>query len=466
MHSCTITTSHYLAHARVLAESFLAHHPGAGFSILVLEDTPHAQAVGGSHEILTPADVGIDEQELNRRATMYVTQGLAASMKPDLISALLARGHESVLFLDADGCVYGDLAHLGGLAESHSLLLSPHSLDPYPLWKVDSPEQIFLRAGVMNSGLVGAGPGAQPFLQWWAERTARRCIFDERLGLLVDQTWLTIAPALFDHHVLRDRGCNVAGWNLHTRDVEWDGDVPRIDGGPLRYFHFAMSYDPEHPERLTASEHARWWPTLAERPGAARLSREYAQRLIEHGYREVRAAPRLFDTMPGGTPIEPWMRASYREALMDTEEDGTEEPPNPFSHGEESFRRWLEPRTLERVQREPVELSVSAQAGEPGESEDPVSTHELAMAMMETRKLLARIGELERIRDDAVGWAERVSGDLEQAKQAIAERDTLIRVQEAEIDRKLEVMDEIWNSPSWRVTRPLRNVKGLLARKR
>jgi hypothetical protein len=44
MHSCTITTSHYLAHARVLAESFLAHHPGAGFSILVLEDTPHAQA--------------------------------------------------------------------------------------------------------------------------------------------------------------------------------------------------------------------------------------------------------------------------------------------------------------------------------------------------------------------------------------------------------------------------------------
>jgi hypothetical protein len=118
------------------------------------------------------------------------------------------------------------------------------------------------------------------------------------------------------------------------------------------------------------------------------------------------------------------------------------------------------------VQREAAELSASAQTGEPGESEDPVSTHELAMAMMETRKLLARIGELERIRDDTVGWAERVSGDLEQAKQAIAERDTLIREQEAEIDRKLEVMDEIWNSPSWRVTRPLRDVKGLLARKR
>jgi hypothetical protein len=466
MHGCTITTSHYLAHTRVLVESFLAQHPGAEFSVLMIDDSPGVSLADEPFQTLTPADIGIDEQEFERRATMYLTQGLAVSMKPNLLSALLARGHETVLFLDADSCVYYDLAPVVDLAQSHSLVLSPHCLDPYPLWKVDSPEQTFIRAGIMNAGLLGIGSEAQPFLEWWGERTARRCVFDQPRGLFLEQTWLMLAPVLFDHHVLRDRGCNVAGWNLHTRDVEWDRDVPGIDGGPLRHFHFAMSYDPEHPERLTASEHAQWWPTLQERPGAERLSREYAERLIEHGYRQAKAAPPLFDTMPGGAPIEPWMRASYREALLDAEQDGTTEPPNPFSHGEERFMDWLAPRAVERLASGSAEASRPASPDATSQHEDPFSAHELAQAMMDTGKLLGRIRELEEARDDAIAWAERVSDDLEQAKRAIAERDTLIREQEVELDRKLALMDDIWTSPSWRVTRPLRAAKSLLTRQR
>ncbi len=485
MHACTITTSRYRAHARLLAESFLACNPGAGFSVLMIDDSQRTPPDGEPFQTLTPADIGIDEQELNRRATMCITQGLATSMKPNLLLALLAQRHETVLFVDADGCVYDDLTHLAELTRRHSLVLSPHSHDPYPLWEVDSPEQIFLRVGVMNAGLLGVGPGARSFLEWWAERTARRCVFDPQRGLFLEQTWLMLAPALFDHHVLRDRGCNVAGWNLHTRDVRWDGDVPAIDGGPLRHFHFAMSYDPEHPERLTASEQAHWWPTLQERPGAARLSREYAERLIAHGYRQARQAPPLFDAMPGGAPIEPWMRASYRAALLHAEAKGVAEPPNPFSHGEERFTAWLQPRTAERLagrsaaanrpdpatsQAEPA-TSQSAPADAPLEHEDPLSAYEMAQAMMDTGKLLARIRELEEIRDDAIGWAERVTAELERAKDAIAERDSLIAERDTLIaelgvalDRKLAQMEEIWRSPSWRVTRPLRAVKGFVAR--
>jgi hypothetical protein len=478
MHGCTITTSHYLAHARVLAESFLAHNPGCGFSTLLIDDSPEARLGDEPFETLVPAEIGIDERERNRRATMYLTQALAASMKPNLLQALLARGHETVLFLDADGRVYSDLAPLAELARDHSLLLSPHSLDPYPLWTVGGPEQIFMRVGVMNAGLIGVGGGAGPFLEWWAQRTARRCIFDEARALFLEQTWLTLAGALFDHHVLRDRGCNVAGWNLHTRDVQWDGDVPRIDGVPLRHFHFAMSYDPENPQRLTASEHASWWAPLEQRPGAARLSREYAQRLLAHGYREARAAAPLFDAMPAGAPLEPWMRATYREALLDAERDGAEEPPNPFTHGEERFTRWLAPRAAERLvgAAEGVGRAAGAPASEDDEGGDPFSAKELAQAMMDTERLLGRIRELEDARDDAIRWAERVSSEFEQARQKIArhdeqileqdermlERDALIGELKAALERNLSQMEEIWRSPSWRITQPLRAAKAAM----
>lgn len=478
MHGCTITTSHYLAHTRVLVESFLASNPGAGFSVLMIDDSEGMQLHDEPFEILAPADIGIDEPEFNRRATMYITQGLSVSMKPDLLHALLAQGHETVLFVDADGCVYDDLAHLAELARRHSLVLSPHSNDPYPLWEVDSPEQTFLRAGAMNAGLIGVGPGAQAFLEWWAERTARRCIFDPGRALFLEQTWLMLAPALFDHHILRDRGCNVAGWNLHTRDVQWDGDVPTIDGVPLRHFHFAMSYDPEHPERLTASEHAYWWPTLQERPGAARLSREYAEHLLAHGYREVRQAPPLFDAMPGGAPIEPWMRASYLAALIHAEAAGEAEPPNPFTHGQERFTEWLQPRTVERLAARPDATSQSAAASIPstaadvaGGDEEPFSTEEMAQAMMDTAKLLARIRELEGIRDDAVRWAEREAAERGEAEGTVIERDSLVRELTGrlnelavELDRKQAVMESMLRSPSWRLTKPLRAVKGFVAR--
>jgi hypothetical protein len=132
--------------------------------------------------------------------------------------------------------------------------------------------------------------------------------------------------------------------------VQWEVDVPQIDGQALRHFHFACGYDPERPERLTAQEHAHWWPSLRERPGVARLSREYAERLIAHGHREARTATQTFDTLPGGGQIEPRVRAVYREALLASELDGVLEPPNPFSDGEQRFREWLVGQTSAQLE--------------------------------------------------------------------------------------------------------------------
>ena len=46
IHGCTVTANNYLAHTRVLAESFLAHNPGASFTALIVDGEPGAPATG------------------------------------------------------------------------------------------------------------------------------------------------------------------------------------------------------------------------------------------------------------------------------------------------------------------------------------------------------------------------------------------------------------------------------------
>ena len=459
MHGCTVIARNYLAHACVLAESFRAHNSSARFSVLVVDDPDGTLSIGEPFDVLKPADIGIDVQELNRRATMYTAQGLVASLKPHLLIELLSRGDGSVLLLDADGCVYSDLTPVATLAEGHSLVLSPHTLDPHPLplADMDSPEQIILRAGVMNAGFLGVGRSAGSFLRWWAERTARRCVFDAQRGLMLSQTWLTLATALFDHHVLRDRGCNVAGWNLQARDVQWEDEMPTIDGVPLRHFHFAGSFDPEQPHLITPNAtHASWWPSLEERPGTARLAREYAGALIARGYRKARAAQPLYDVMPGGAPIEPWMRTSYRTALVEAEQAGTAEPPNPFSDGAERFSAWLERRMLQRLEGE---IGVSLDLQDPNDA----GLDEILAAVIDGRRLLARVHELEGIRDEAVAWAEREAADLRYAVEVIAEREARIEALNAELADTMVSVGSV-SRPSGRGwTKPLRLMRASAA---
>lgn len=458
----------YLAHAGVLAESFLAHHPDGRFSLLLvdrdLDGLPAAARLDAieSLRLLLPSDVGVDASEFERRATMYPAQGMPASFKPDLLRALLAEEDGPVVLVDADGCIYADLAPIAELAARHAVVLSPHSLDPYPLhgldaasprWHRDSPDQIIMRAGVMNGGLLAVGPGGEKFLAWWSERTRRRCVFDEPYGLMLCQPWLTAAVALFDSAVLRDRGCNVAGWNLQARDVRWDGDRPTIDGGALRHFHFAGSFDPEHPDTLTpVARLADWWTPLADRPGVARLVGDYAERLLARGFRDVRSLPGPSLSAPDGTPIEPWMREVYRHELMESDRLGAEEPPNPFRDGFDRFAQWLS----EHAESAIAQSDTAPTAHEPELGRD---RPELRAALLEANRLLERIGELERLRDDTVEWAEDVSARLRESEVATVRSQAQAEHLEAELRQTRATMDSVLGSASWRVTKPLRGLK-------
>jgi hypothetical protein len=189
-------------------------------------------------------------------------------------------------------------------------------------------EQEFLRAGVFNGGCLALSPAATDFLKWRDERAARDAVVAPERHLFGAQGWLSLVPALFDHIVLRDRGVNLTRHGMADEDLAWRDDRPWIGDTPVRLFHFFGQFVPGDGWRYTAPR----WPSLRDRPGLARLAREYGERLLRAGFGSAEENPRR---------IDPLMRDAYRRALIEAEVSGAPEPPNPFTHGDQAFVDWL-----------------------------------------------------------------------------------------------------------------------------
>jgi glycosyltransferase involved in cell wall biosynthesis/SAM-dependent methyltransferase len=356
LNACTIIACNYLPFARVLAESFRAHHPDGRFTILLIDDeqrafTPPAEA---SVEWLRLADIGLDHAEIRRLAGIYDVTELATAVKPVLLRHLLDGGASEVIYLDPDIRIYTPLDEVARLAAAHGIVLTPHSMHPYP----DDERQIdgffVLAAGVYNLGFIGIGASARPFLEWWWQKTRREALIAPTRMMFTDQRWVDFVPSFFDHFILKDPGYNVAYWNLHARDFRSDGGRYLVDGVPLRFFHFS-GFDPRKPWLLSKHQGDRPRVLLSERPALAQICGEYSERLEAVGLNSNGRPPYGWNRLPSGMPLTPRMRRLYWKAIVASEQGRRSEPPNPFDEERpEAFVAWLNspskrgPRRLSR----------------------------------------------------------------------------------------------------------------------
>ena len=339
MNACTIIAWNYLAHARVLAKSFRAHHPGGRFSVLLLDDREgDLRAEDEAFELVRPEDF-LEGEELDRLALVYDVTELATAVKARFLSHLLDTGRPEVVFFDPDIQIFAPLDDLAELARRHSIVLTPHDLEPVPRDRWKPSEIQLLQSGAYNLGFIAVGERSRPFLSWWAERLRLDCLAAPEQGLFVDQKWVDFVPGYFDHYILKDPGCNVAYWNLSNRNVTLESAQYRVNDGPLRFFHFS-GFAPEKPHVL--SRHALPAPRvlLSEHPPVKALCDAYAKELFEQGYEPVSRRPYGLGTMRNGLPIERRMRRIYRDALLAFEGGSGDEPP-PGGRDPEAFVSWL-----------------------------------------------------------------------------------------------------------------------------
>ena len=334
MHACTIIAKNYLAQARVLARSFLEYNPNGEFAVLIIDELDGV--LDPSNEpftVLSPSD--IDCEPFTRMAARYDVLELSTAVKPWLLRQQLNAGADVITYLDPDIQVFASLDRLDQAAREHGVALTPHNTVPIPD-DAKRPSQIdIMIAGVYNLGYVSIASSDETgaLISWWCDRLVRDCRVDPVYGYFVDQRWFDLVPGFVsDCAIVREPEYNVAYWNAHGRPLTFAEDGYRVDGRPLRFFHFS-GFDPANPEVLSRHQTRL---SLGDHPVLRRLCAQYARAALDEGYETARNWPYTFGRLADGTPITPALRALY--AFGEDEGALTESPFTPS--GCSAFLAW------------------------------------------------------------------------------------------------------------------------------
>lgn len=333
--AATIASKRFLALARVTAASFRQHHPEIPFCLLLTdEEQGHFHPESEPFRTLALDQLQIDEPR--RFRFQYTELELSYACTPFLIDHLLNEGHDGVVFLKQETLVLGSLAPEFDKLERHSVLLTPHFLEPPTGPRALEGEINVLRAGVFNGGFVAFSKQQESrnVLAWWQRKTRRGCFRAVDEGVHFEQRWLDFVPSLAPAcHILRDPGMNVGHWNVAERRIRVDNGRVTAAGVPCRVFRFS-GYQAENPQMVTRYNHHL---TVENTGDAAEVFRRYQAQLEAAGHNEAQQWPYAYGCYDNGVPIPDAARRIYHDLDDDARRFG-----DPFSTAHDgNFYRWL-----------------------------------------------------------------------------------------------------------------------------
>lgn len=193
-------------------------------------ERPGFESVGGV-EFVPATSLGV--QDFWWQAAKFSPADFCCVLKPYLLRHVLARGHDTVVYCDADMQFFDDGSPLIAYAPQADFVLIPHMTSSFPAGFPDERPTIADtgNAGMMNGGLfvVRRRPAALSFLDQWSELCTAPGTFLPEYGNPSEQQALNwVFSYVDDVAVFRDPRFNIAYWNLHERPLRWRA----LDGGP------------------------------------------------------------------------------------------------------------------------------------------------------------------------------------------------------------------------------------------
>ncbi|MGH9441785.1 MAG: glycosyltransferase family 4 protein [Thermoanaerobaculia bacterium] len=336
--ACTIVSKNYLSLARLWSASVQKHHPGARTFVLIVDRIDGAfDPAGESFEVIEVESLGIpDFPDL---AFKYNILELNTAVKPFFLEYLFQRKSlERIVYFDPDTVLFGPIDLALGMLEDNDIVVVPHILFPQKRDGRRPDETDFLISGAYNLGFLALRKTEETFsfLRWWKERLTDLCFSAPERGLFTDQKWIDLVPSVFSRvGILKDRGYNVAYWNIHERmDLAERDGVFGFPECPLTFFHFS-GIDFDNPRRISRYQNRFRFSSLPE--AYRKLFSRYVEENCSAGFHEIRRFPYAFGEFDDGVGIPPYLRMLY--AGQGTDRRRWEDP---FSTGgEDSFRDWL-----------------------------------------------------------------------------------------------------------------------------
>jgi glycosyltransferase involved in cell wall biosynthesis len=344
--ACTVISRDRLPAARVLAETYLGHHPGHAFVIFVTDAPELTEQDSPAYLVVGLGWLEIDSDEYLRLATFHSSAQLVDAVKPLVLRQLL-ENYEVAVHLAAESKVFAPFADIIRLAVDNDLVVTPYTLASLPLDGLEPSET----PGDFDDGFLAVGRGARTYLDRWAEQARGRAPWDAETER--GQHWSELFSGLVRHVVVRDPGLAVAFWNSHERELRDGPEGPMTaHGSPLRFFRFT-GYQPEIPWMLSADCLERPRALLSENVALRRLCDTYRGDLRQAGYREsADPLPYGFAALPDGSTLTSLMRQLFFRAWLKADNAKGElvpvgrttekVPPHPFGVDQGlAFRQWL-----------------------------------------------------------------------------------------------------------------------------
>ena len=329
----TSVTKSYLPKARVLAKSVKRFHPSWTFVLLYSDDLPVGFDLKQEpfDEVLTIEQLGIPNWKA--WAFGHAVVELCTAVKGPAAELLAQRtGVDKIMYIDPDIKLFNSLSSLETLLDQHEILLTPHLLDAETdINAIQYNEISALKHGVYNLGFFAARSSGQglEFIRWWAERLRLFCRDDIPGGLFTDQRWCDLAPAFFSGlGIVRDRGCNVATWNIaHRRLSKNDVGVFFVADVPLRFYHFT-GYD-------SGAGFDMLMQCAANQTIAHELWDVYGKDLVANGQGDARYKGWFYGQFENGESIPREARRIYQ-----ARQDVQKAFPDPYNVEEPCFLSW------------------------------------------------------------------------------------------------------------------------------
>jgi hypothetical protein len=341
VHAFTSFSYSYIDRARVFAQSLRRQHPEWIIWAVLTDKEPPGYRFDWSKEVydrvVTVEDLFGDEAE--RWLFAHEIVEACTAVKGRALQYILKDATaEKVFYFDPDIALFNSMDPVVELLDRHSIVLTPHQLDPEPIddvMAIIDNEIASLIFGVFNLGFIAVrnDPEAARFADWWADRLHDWCYDRFQMGIFVDQKWCNLIPCFFDNvKVLRDPGYNVASWNLSQRKLQFTGDgAAEINGALLRFYHFTKLGPTgavmTHRYARGNSEIFELWWWYRDQIEKAR-DPNVPERWWHYG------------TFADGTPIPSSVRELYRHR-----KDLRAAFPFPFSTGPNDFLSWLRVNT-------------------------------------------------------------------------------------------------------------------------
>ena len=244
----TVCSRNFLAQAQVLHDGLKRNYRGLAFYVALCDDLAGLDEAAFPFEIFPIRELGIPSlEEMSHR---YNITELNTAIKPFVFLELFDRHPGAVVaYFDPDIYVTSRLEELEeALGLGADCVLTPHLCEPAEFAEMEDAKM--LQYGVYNLGFCALRdtPEVRRVTAWWGRRLEAHCVIDLAAGLFVDQKWADLLPAFIENtNILRHPGYNVAYWNLSQRTVRRIAGEWRVNGEPLRFFHFSGSVVDEPP---------------------------------------------------------------------------------------------------------------------------------------------------------------------------------------------------------------------------